>query len=154
MTDKFKMSKPGEVILEPKPCPEYVSMNKLAPKSTNPKDRIGMHKPPLHLIPGVALVEESMAFKDGAEKYGPYNWRDEKVSASIYVSAALRHLHDWYDGQECASDSGRHHLAHARACLGILLDAQSIGQMVDDRPKPGKTAERIEALTVKKTPAV
>jgi hypothetical protein len=93
-----------------------------------------------------------MAFKDGAEKYGPYNWRDEKVSASIYVSAALRHLHDWYDGQECASDSGRHHLAHARACLGILLDAQSIGQMVDDRPKPGKTAERIEALTVKKTP--
>lgn len=130
--------------------PSTSTEDKSIPKSTNPKDRIGMHKPPLHLIPGVALVEEAMAFKDGAKKYGPYNWRDEKVSASIYIGAALRHIHEWFDGEERAADSGRHHLAHARACLAIILDAASCGQIVDDRPKPGKTAERVEALTEKK----
>jgi len=44
-------------------------------KSTNPKDRIGIKKPPIHLVPPVAIIHEAMAFKDGADKYGPYNWR-------------------------------------------------------------------------------
>jgi hypothetical protein len=152
MTDKFKIPKPGETMLEPKPCPEYVSMDKLAPKSTNPKDRIGMHKPPLHLIPPSFLVHVAMALKNGAQKYGPYNWRDEKVSACIYLSAAGRHLAEWLDGQENASDSSVHHLAHAAACMAILLDAQAVGQLVDDRPKPGVAAALIEQFTEKKTP--
>lgn len=117
--------------------------------STNPKDRVGMKKPPLELIPPVALIHESMAFKDGAKKYGPYNWRDEKVSARIYVAAAMRHLQEWLDGEELSQDAHVHHLGHARACCGILLDAQSLGQLVDDRPKPGKAAELIAQFTEK-----
>lgn len=126
-------------------------------KSTNPKDRIGIHKPPIHLIPASALIIESMAFLDGAIKYGPYNWRKERVSASIYVGAALRHLLAWQDREELSRDARRHHLGHARACLGIILDAQAINQLVDDRPEPGAAAQLIEEFTGKKaapTPTV
>ena len=133
-----------------------MSVEKLL-KSTNPKDRIGIHKPPIHLIPASALIHESMAFLDGAIKYGPYNWRGEAVSASIYIGACMRHLLAWQDREELSRDARRHHLGHARACLGILLDAQSLGQLVDDRPKEGKAAHLIEEFTGNKaapTPTV
>ena len=75
-----------------------------------------------------------MAMMDGAEKYGPYNWRKISVRASIYIDAAKRHLDAWFEGQECASDSKVHHLGHALACCAILLDAQACGRLIDDRP--------------------
>jgi hypothetical protein len=110
----------------------------LSPKSkalgTNPKDLLGAKKPSFTKIPPVALAHESLAMMDGAGKYGPYNWRDNKVQAGIYVDAAIRHLLAWYEGEEEAEDSGCHHLGHARACLGILLDAQETGNLLDDRP--------------------
>lgn len=109
-------------------------------RSTNPKDRIGIKKPPIHLIPAVASIHEAMAFGDGAKKYGPYNWRSESVSASIYIAALYRHIMSWYDGEDYAQDSGVHHLGHARACLAIILDAASVGKLVDDRPSAGQAA--------------
>lgn len=118
-------------------------------KSTNPKDRIGVTKPPLHLIPASALIHESMAMKNGAAKYGPFNWRGESVAASVYVSAAMRHISSWYDGENDAKDSNVNHLAHARACLGIILDAESVGKLVDDRPPKGAAAELLEKFTEK-----
>lgn len=114
--------------------------------STNPKDAIGRKKPPLHLIPPVALIHEAMAMKNGADKYGPYNWRGATVAATVYISAAMRHLADYLDGERVARDSGVHHIAHARASLGILLDAEAQGTLVDDRPTPGKAAEVMEQL--------
>lgn len=91
-----------------------------------------------------------MAMKDGANKYGPYNWRGTPVEASNYVAASQRHMTAWYDGEECASDSGISHIAHAIASLMILLDAQQCGSLVDDRPLPGATAKLIEQNTVSK----
>jgi hypothetical protein len=77
---------------------------------------------------------------DGAKKYGRYNWRSNKVVASVYADAALRHILAWYDGEECAPDSGVPHLGHAKACLGILADAIETGNLIDDRPPGGKAA--------------
>lgn len=113
----------------------------------NPKDRIGVKKPNLHLVPSTAIVHCAKAMEDGAAKYGPYNWRENKVIASVYVSAAERHLRQWFDGEDEAEDSGQHHLAHAMACLAILLDAQEGENLKDDRPFPGKTSELIKRLT-------
>jgi hypothetical protein len=104
--------------------------------SDNPKDLFGNKKLPLHLIPSTAQVAEALAMADGAGKYGPYNWRDKAVLASIYVAACKRHIDLWFEGQQVASDSGVHHLGHARACLGILIDAEANDCLVDDRPKP------------------
>ena len=101
---------------------------------SNPKDALGSKKPDITKIPAVAMMWESLAMMDGAGKYDPYNWRANKVIATIYVAAAMRHLTLWLEGEESAEDSGCHHLGHARACLGILLDAQATGNLLDDRP--------------------
>lgn len=87
--------------------------------------------------------------RNGAEKYGPFNWREKKVKATVYISAALRHINQFLDGEEIAEDSGATHLGHALACLGIILDAQETGNLVDDRPIPGAATKVIKRLTKK-----
>jgi hypothetical protein len=115
---------------------------------TNPKDVLGIRKPPLCLVPAAANIQEAVVLALGAEKYGGcFNWRKQPVGAATYVSAALRHLAQWFDGQDNDAESGVSHLAHARACLGILLDAAATGNLVDDRPPPGASTELIERLT-------
>jgi nucleoside 2-deoxyribosyltransferase len=118
----------------------------------NPKDAVARTKPPLELIPPSALIHEAMAFRDGAivKEYGPYNWRKTKVKAMVYLGAALRHICDLIDGEDFASDSGVHHAGHGRACLGIFLDAQENGNLIDDRPPKGNAPKLIERLTAKK----
>jgi hypothetical protein len=101
---------------------------------SNPKDLLGVKKPSLTKIPAIGQLWEALAMMDGAGKYDPYNWRANKVVASIYIDACKRHLDAWFEGQEKAEDSGVHHLGHAKACLGILLDAQATGNLIDDRP--------------------
>lgn len=115
----------------------------------NPKTMFGLKKCPLHLVPPVATAFEAMAFKDGATKYGPYNWRAHKISASVYYAAAMRHLQSWWDGEELAADSGVHHLAHARACLAMVLDATMLGMINDDRPPKGGLPNALIAFTEK-----
>lgn len=104
----------------------------------NPKTAEGRKKPQLQLVPPIAVQAESYAFLDGAEKYGPYNWRDEKVSISTYIAAARRHLDAFWDGENQVPDSanGCHHLAAVRACMAIILDAGVCSMLNDDRPKP------------------
>lgn len=116
---------------------------------TNPKDLIGITKPNLFLVPPAAQLYLALAMGDGAVKYGPYNWREKNVKASIYIAACQRHLLAYLDGEECASDSGRPHLAHALACLAIIVDAKETGNLVDDRPKPGAASALIEKYTKK-----
>lgn len=101
---------------------------------SNPKDLLGAKKVDFAKVPPVAIAWEALAMMDGGGKYGPFNWRGNKVVASIYVAAAMRHLLQWYEGERCAEDSGCHHLGHARACMGILLDAEATGNLIDDRP--------------------
>lgn len=106
-----------------------------------------MRKPPLSLIPAPAQVAEAVVFGLGAAKYGPYNWREKGVSARVYLDALQRHVLAWQDGEDFDPESGVSHLAHARACLGILLDAVAIGKLIDDRPPPGCAAAMIRDLT-------
>ncbi len=101
---------------------------------SNPKDAVAQLKVDTSLVPDVALAHIADALMDGAKKYGPFNWRDKKVQARVYVAAARRHLAQWLDREETAEDSGVHHLGHAAACLAILLDAQHYGCLLDNRP--------------------
>lgn len=106
----------------------------------NPKTVLGLRKPPTHAIPPVALLHLGGAMADGEAKYGLMNWRQKRVSASVYYDAAMRHLLAWWDGEDSASDSGCHHLAHVMACMSILLDAEANKTLNDDRPTPGAAA--------------
>jgi hypothetical protein len=105
----------------------------------------------LHLIPPAAEITEAVVMGLGAKKYGPFNWRAANIKATIYIAAAKRHLAQWMDGQDDDPESGVSHLAHARACLGILLDAQTTGHLVDDRPPPGQAAALIARYTTSNT---
>lgn len=115
--------------------------------STNPKRAFGVRKPSAQFIPPVAIIEESVVMALGAAKYGAFNWQDDPVDATTYYSAAMRHLLQWFSGEDKDVESGASHLAHVRACMAILLDAQAGGRLVDDRPKCASAGEAIERLT-------
>jgi hypothetical protein len=110
----------------------------------NPKTVLGIRKVSLSKVPGSAILYTALAFMDGARKYGAFNWRTKTVTASIYVDAAKRHLDEWFDGQELASDSKVPHLGHAMACIAIIIDAHETGRLNDDRPPPGPMSKLIE----------
>jgi dATP/dGTP diphosphohydrolase len=113
----------------------------------NPKDALGLKKPPLRLVPSSALFYMARVMGLGAAKYGPYNWRERKVRRSIYLEAAMRHILSALDGEDIDPESGVPHEAHAAACMGIVLDALATGNLVDDRPVKGAAARLIAEHT-------
>jgi Domain of unknown function (DUF5664) len=123
------------------------------PDETNPKDRIGITKPQLHLVPPALTIHVAKAMENGEQKFGAYNWRAKKVRSTVYISAALRHLLAYLDGEDVAQDSKVHHLGHAAACMGIVLDAEATGNLIDDRPEKGAAARLIEQFTQTGLPA-
>jgi len=116
-------------------------------KQTNPKDAIGSNKLPIHLWPETATLMGCMGLLDGMLKYGRSNYRAVGVRASIYVDACRRHLTAWFEGEEYDPDSGLPHLAHALACLAILVDAQAADQLTDDRQIQGGYRKLVGQLT-------
>lgn len=78
-------------------------------------------KPPIGLIPRVALEKEALVLKYGASKYGTYNWRGG-MKYSRLTDAALRHIIAFIDGEDLDPETGISHIAHARCSLGFLLE--------------------------------
>lgn len=110
----------------------------------NPKSVQGSKKAPLRLSPTAALIHMNYALEDGVRKYGAANWRSKGVAVSVYIDAAMRHLASYYDaGEQVASDSKVHHLGHAMACLAIILDAECVGSLIDDRPEPNHNLAKL-----------
>lgn len=107
--------------------------------TTNPKERFGEEKTPLHLIPPIALEEWAWAQKSGAAKYGAFNWRDTPVRANVYTAAMMRHLIQYMSGIDRDAESGCHHLAHVMANCAILMDAGRSCTLIDDRFKDKTT---------------
>lgn len=104
----------------------------------DPKKAAGDLKDPLHLLPTVALRQMAHVLYLGAvtKKYGIYNWREsDGVKATTYIAALWRHLFQFMDGEDQDADSGKSHLAHIMATCAILLDAESVGKLIDDRTK-------------------
>lgn len=116
-------------------------------KPTNPKDAIGSNKLPVHLWPETATLLGSLAFLDGALKYGRSNFRAIGVRSSIYYDAARRHLAAWFEGEDVDPDSDVPHLGHALACIAILVDAEAAGKLNDDRMHPGGYRKLVDQLT-------
>jgi len=113
-------------------------------KKTNPKDFVGCDKIPFHLWPETATLLGSLALLDGASKYGRSNFRAVGVRASIYYDACRRHMNKWFEGENTDPDSGLPHLAHALACIAILVEASEQGNMNDDRMFDGAYIKMVE----------
>jgi len=101
----------------------------------DPKGEAGSKKAPMYLIPASAMEQISWVHKLGATKYGAYNWRKTGVCASTYISAIMRHLNAWRDGEDLDPESGISHIAHIATSCNILLDAAYCGTLQDDRNK-------------------
>lgn len=69
----------------------------------------------------------------GAAKYGSHNWRGGMAWGRL-AAAAFRHMAAWCRGEDTDAESGLSHLAHAAACVLMLLEctARDVGE--DDRP--------------------
>lgn len=89
-------------------------------------------KPQLSLIPRSALEAEARVLAIGARKYSKDNWR-RGTDWSRYVDAALRHVHAFAAGENNDPETGESHLAHARCCLGFLIEYVEKNLGTDDR---------------------
>ena len=101
----------------------------------NLKTAAAVGKPTFQAIPLVALVALGKAMQNGEDKYERYNWREAGSTSSVFFNAMLRHLVDWWCGEDYAQDSGIHHLAHLMAGCAIVLDSELHGKLSDDRDK-------------------
>lgn len=87
----------------------------------------------LDLIPWEALGPVADAFEHGLKKYELDNWRCLK-SRRLYFAALMRHLGAWMMRKGKDPESGLSHLAHAGACILILITAEELDLGKDDRP--------------------
>jgi hypothetical protein len=103
-------------------------------KDTNPKDAIGIKKPPITTVPLNVLAEVGVGMLEGSMKYGRHNYRVAGVRASVYVDATWRHLMSWWEGEDTDPDSGLSHITKAICSLCVLRDAMMNDMWQDDRP--------------------
>lgn len=126
--------------------------------TNNPKELEGMKKLAMHHIPQGPMREQHIVHNLGAAKYGHFNWREEGVDVCTYLSAARRHIDEFLHGLEWLRqegvdpmnlkyrsakegyfydrESGAHVLAHACACLYIIMDAQFHDKLIDNYSTP------------------
>jgi hypothetical protein len=114
---------------------EELKQAALAVQKHNPKyvqaqkeGKVDYSTVPLHVLEDLARVMQT-----GAEKYGRFNWRRDSIEARTYIAAILRHTIAWAEGQSFDYDSGIHPLAHVMACCALVMDAQHLGKLIDNR---------------------
>jgi hypothetical protein len=93
------------------------------------------NKPPMNLLSREALEQTAMVMAFGKEKYAAHNWR-KGFAWSRPLSAAIRHIIAFNDGEDKDSESGLSHLAHAACCIMFLLEFEKTHKHLDDRFKP------------------
>jgi hypothetical protein len=106
----------------------------LSTKDTNPKDSVGIRKVPRSTVPATVTMALGLAMLEGARKYGRHNYRVAGVRASVYYDACMRHMDDWWEGEDIDPDSRLNHVIKAMATLAVLYDSIATEKWVDDRP--------------------
>lgn len=86
----------------------------------------------LSLVSKASYDAEAGALMYGEKKYGRHNYT-AGFDASRLVAACLRHVTAWNDGEDLDPESGLSHLAHAKACLGMMLHCMELGTLTDNR---------------------
>ena len=92
-------------------------------------------KIPFEYLVYSVLENDAWCHKHGGDKYCIRNWLLDKILASTYEGAMLRHFLAWAGGEDIDPDSGKPHLTHLRACCAVLMDAQEHGMLIDDRDR-------------------
>lgn len=97
------------------------------------KESQGLKKSPWHLLPYDVMKEVVQVFWAGAVKYEERNWEKGMPYSDVF-GAAMRHLTDWWNGEDKDPETGISHLAHAATNILFLLAYQKRKTGKDDRP--------------------
>jgi hypothetical protein len=91
-------------------------------------------KPRVELVSPSAIEEIAKAYTFGAKKYTDNNWT-KGFKWTRLIGSALRHILAWQGGEDKDPESGLSHLAHAGACITMLIthEVKNLGE--DDRCK-------------------
>ena len=79
------------------------------------------NKPRWSLLPWKEVEEIVKVLTLGSEKYADRNWMNVRPLKDRYVSAMMRHITAWLDGNRLDEESKLSHLAHAGCCLLFLM---------------------------------
>jgi hypothetical protein len=114
----------------------------------NPKQAYGDRKVPLHLVPPMATAYTALAMREGATKYGAWNFRETEIELMTYIGAIRRHCDaivegEWIDNDDLFMPDGtpiwwlpkKPHLAGLLASGAILADQWEAGRVIDNRPR-------------------
>lgn len=71
------------------------------------------------LLPNSALKGVIRALMHGTKEYDDHNWK-KGAEWSRYYNSAMRHLTDWWEGEDNDPDSDLNPLYHAMCCLVFL----------------------------------
>lgn len=96
-------------------------------------------KPGMNLLSREALEQIALVMDFGKQKYDAHNWR-KGFQWSRPLSAAMRHIMAFNDGEDKDPESGLSHLAHAACCIMFLLEFEKTHKDLDDRWKPAEKA--------------
>lgn len=116
-------------------------------KPVDPKQACAVKKMTFDAVPISLLLHAQPGNKNGADKYGVYNWlklEDGSMSINTYLNALQRHLILFRAGQDDTSDTGINNLDSMISGLAVLRDAMLFNKVCDDRVKLSK--EQIEIL--------
>lgn len=113
---------------------DSIAPSKAETKPSNPKDAIGIRKVPMSVVPSGVMAEVAAGMSEGAAKYGRHNYRAVGVRSSVYYDATMRHLMQFWEGEDVDPDSGLAHVTKAICSLVVWRDAMMQGKCEDDRP--------------------
>lgn len=89
-------------------------------------------KAQFHLTPFIAMEGAGRVLAFGAKKYEDHNWR-KGMDWSRMFDAAMRHMVQFWQGQDNDPETGLPHINHALVCLMFLSEYQATETGTDDR---------------------
>lgn len=107
-------------------------------KANNPKDGFGVLKASLSWVSMPVIMEMAVGMAEGGFKYGGHNYRICAPKASVYIDGAIRHIVEWWEGEDNDGDAQVeiNNITKAITSLCVLRDAMIQGSYIDDRPPP------------------
>lgn len=86
------------------------------------------------LVPVRPLTALAEHYGKGALKYANRNW-ERGYDWSLNYAALMRHVTQWWDGEDLDPETGSHHLAAVAWHAFALLEFAETHPELDDRPR-------------------
>jgi hypothetical protein len=104
------------------------------PVTGNTEGKKGVKLARTDLIPVKMIWLLAEVYGKGAAKYADRNWERGYEWSKSY-QAAMRHLLQWWGGEQYDPDDGQHHLAAVIWHLSALIEFEDTHPELDNRPR-------------------